>query len=429
MSERYHHSEEMLARALKTIPLGTQTFSKSKTQYPHGVSPFYLQKALGSKVWDVDGNEYVDFINSLCAVTLGYNDPDVTDRVRDQLAEGTIFSLPHPVEVTVAEQIAAMVPCAEMVRYGKNGSDATSGAVRLARAYTGRDHVAACGYHGWQDWYIGATARNRGVPKAVRDLTHLFAYNDLDSLAKLFAAWPDQIACVILEPMNVTEPQEGFLQGIKDLCRRHGALLVFDETITGFRYGNGGAQEYFGVVPDLATFGKGLANGYPVSAVAGRAEIMRLMEEIFFSFTFGGETLSLAAAQATLEKLCRQPVTATIAAQGSKVIAGIRGLIASHGLGEVLSVAGHPSWSFLIIKDTARYSQWQLKTLFLQEMFARGILTLGTHNISYAHSDDDIATLLAAYGEVLPLIKDAVENGTLGKQLRCKPLEPLFKLR
>jgi glutamate-1-semialdehyde 2,1-aminomutase len=209
-----------------------------------------------------------------------------------------IFSLPHPIEAEVAELICEMVPCAEMVRFGKNGSDATSGAIRLARAFTGRDRVAVCGYHGWQDWYIGSTARHRGVPKATRDLTHTFAYNDLTSLDALLDAHAGEFAAVILEPMNVTDPAPGFLEGVKQRAHRHGAVLVFDETITGFRYANGGAQQLFGVTPDLATFGKGLANGYPVSAVAGRREIMKLMEEIFFSFTFGGEALSLAAARA-----------------------------------------------------------------------------------------------------------------------------------
>src|SRR3990172_8231966 len=324
MSERYQQSEKLLERALKTIPLGAQTFSKSKTQYPYGVYPYFIVKGQGSHVWDVDGNEYIDFINSLAAVTLGYNDPDVTATVRAQLEDGIIFSLPHPIEMQVAEKIVEMVPCAEMVRFGKNGSDATSGAIRLSRAYTDRDHVAVCGYHGWQDWYIGSTTRNRGVPEATRALTHTFTYNDIESLNKIFNEFPGQVAAVILEPMNTTEPKDGFLEKVKELTHQKGAVLVFDETITGFRYSNGGAQEYFGVIPDLATFGKGLANGYPLSVVAGKAEIMRLMEEVFFSFTFGGETLSLAAAQATLHKLQTQPVVERLYSQGKKVLDGLQ---------------------------------------------------------------------------------------------------------
>lgn len=429
MSERYHHSEEMLARALKTIPLGTQTFSKSKTQYPYGASPYYVTKGKGSRVWDIDGNEYIDFINSLAAVTLGYNDADVTMAVQRQLEQGTIFSLPHPIEVEVSEKIAEIIPCAEMVRYGKNGSDATTGAIRLARAYTGRDHVAVCGYHGWQDWYIGSTLRNKGVPQATAKLTHTFMYNDIGSLQALFKQYPNQIAAVILEPMNVTQPEQGFLGELREVTHANGAILVFDEMVTGFRYANGGAQEYFGVKPDLACFGKGIANGYPISVVAGKAEIMYLMEEIFFSFTFGGETLSLAAALTTMNKYQREPVIKTMEKQGEKIIKGVRLLIKQHGVERFLSIAGHPCWSFLLIKDTEHYTMWQIKTLFLQEMYARGILTLGTHNMSYSHTDEDIQTLLKAYDEILPLIRDAVENQCLDAYLKCNTLEPLFRIR
>lgn len=429
MSDRYQKSETLLERALKVIPLGSQTFSKSLTQYPYGVSPYFIVRGEGSRVWDVDGNEYIDFINSLASVTLGYNDTDVTDAVRAQLEDGVIFSLPHPLEMEVAERIVEMVPCAEMVRFGKNGSDATSGAIRIARAHTGRERVAVCGYHGWQDWYIGSTARHRGVPQSTRDLTHPFAYNDAASLEKLLLEYPREFAAVILEPMNVAEPQHDFLDNVARLTRQHGALLVFDETITGFRYANGGAQEYFGITPDLATFGKGLANGYPVSAVAGRREFMRHMEEIFFSFTFGGEALSLAASAATLDKLRREKVCAQLATQGAKLLDGLNQRIETHGVGDFISTAGHPAWSFLNLKDMPQASQWELKTLLLQEFFARGILSFGTHNLSYAHSDEDIARLLAVYDEVLPLLGAAAHEGRIGELLRCKSLEPLFKVR
>ena len=206
MTARYTCSEALLERALATIPLGSQTFSKSRTQYPFGVSPYFITHGRGSRVWDADGNEYIDFINGLAAITLGYNDPDVNAAVAAQLNKGVIFSLPHPIEMEVAERIVGLVPCADMVRFGKNGSDATSGAIRLARAHTGRDRVAVCGYHGWQDWYIGSTARHRGVPLAVRELTHTFPYNDPEALDKLLAEHPGEFAAVILEPMNVAEP-------------------------------------------------------------------------------------------------------------------------------------------------------------------------------------------------------------------------------
>src|SRR5207302_3507040 len=269
MSDRYQKSDALLKRALGIIPLGTQTFSKSKTQYALYVYPFVIAEAEGSHVWDVDGHQYIDFVNGLGAVTLGYNDPDVNRALQKQLEQGVIFSLPHPIEIEAAEEITKMIPCAEMVRFGKNGSDATAGAVRLARAYAKRDHIAVCGYHGWQDWYIGTTSRSLGVPEATRKLTHKFTFNDLDSLRAIFKEWPGQVAAVMMEPMNMTEPKTGFLESVKELAHEQGSLLIFDETITGFRFSNGGAQDYFHVTADLATFGKGIANGYPLSAVTG----------------------------------------------------------------------------------------------------------------------------------------------------------------
>ncbi len=425
----FARSEELLERALEHIPLGTQTFSKSRTQYPHGVSPYYAARAEGSHIWDVDENEYIDFVNALAAVTLGYKDPDVDAAVRAQMEDGVLFTLPHPVEIEVSEKICEMIPCAEMVRFGKNGSDATSGAVRLARAFTGRDHVVACGYHGWQDWFIGTTARSLGVPQAVRDLTHTFTYNDLQSLADLFAKWPGEIACVIMEPMNVAYPEPGFLEGVQELCRKQGAVFIFDEMITGFRYAKGGAQEMFGITPDLATFGKGLANGYPLSAIVGRTDIMAMMEDVFFSFTMGCEALSLAAAGAALDKINREPVIEKTHALGKLIFDGLEQRINACGVEEIFSITGHPSWSILNIADCGPYSGWDIRTLFLQEMMSRKILTLATHNMSYAHSQEDIDRLLAVYDDVLPLIGKSVANQTVLDDLRCEPLVPLFKVR
>ncbi len=429
MTARYARSEALLDRARRTIPLGAQTFSKSITQFPLGVSPYFAERAQAGHVWDADGNRYIDMVNALAAVTLGHCDPDVTAAVTEQLGRGVIFSLSSALEADVAEAICEMVPCAEAVRFGKNGSDATAGAVRIARAFTGRDRVAVCGYHGWQDWYIGATARNKGVPAATRALTHTFAYNDLTSLDAVFAAHPGEVAAVMLEPMNIADPAPGFLEGVAERARAAGAVLIFDETITGFRFAAGGAQARFGVTPDIATFGKGLANGYPLSAVAGRADVMAEMEEVFFSFTMGGECLSLAAAKAVLDKLRREPVLETIAGRGARLKAGLADLIATHGCGAFAGVAGDPSWSFFTLADAPTASAFELKTLFLQEVFARGLLTLGTHNLSYAHSDADIADTLAVYDAVLPALKAAAEDGALRQLLRCEPLEPLFKVR
>lgn len=428
MSSRYTKSEALLARAEQVIPLGAQTFSKSRTQFPHGISPYFAERAKGSRVWDADGNEYLDLINALCSVTLGHCDDDVSAAVAKQLERGTIFSLSSELEIEVAEKIVELVPCAEKVRFGKNGSDATSGAIRIARAFTGRERVAVCGYHGWQDWYIGSTARHLGVPKAVRELTHTWTYNDAGSLEKLLKGHPGEFAAVIMEPMNVAFPKPGFLEEVQALCRRHGALLVFDETITGFRYAIGGAQQLFGITPDLATFGKGLANGYPVSAVAGRADVMKLMEEVFFSFTFGGETLSLAAALATMKKLQREPVIDTMKATGERLLRDTQGAIDRHGLGDVFALSGHPTWSFLQFKDARGATMWEIKTLFMQEMLKRGVLTYGTHNISYAHTAADLDKLAGAYDGTFAVLARGLASG-VRSLLECEVLEPLFRVR
>ncbi len=429
MSKRYKKSEELLSRALRVIPLGSQTFSKSKTSLPYGVSPYFVDHAKGSLLWDIDGNEYVDFVNALACVTLGYCDRDVDAAVKKQMEKGVTFSLSHPLEIEVAELIIDLVPCAEKVRFAKNGTDATSGAVRVARACTGKKRVAVCGYHGWQDWYIGSTLRDLGVPAEVKSLTHTFKYNDIESLQSLFDKYPGEFAAVILEPMNSTFPRDDFLNRVKALTHQNKALLIFDETITGFRYNTGGAQKEFNIMPDLATFGKGLANGYPLSALVGRSEYMDIVDKIFFSGTFGGETLSLAAAKAVLTKLQEEPVIETLKERGQKIINGVEKMLTVKGLLAFISISGHPTWSFLQFKDFAGFTSWEIKTFFIQEVFKRGIYTLGTHNLSYAHSPEDIDRLLACYEDVFDLIHHAVKTGSLKEKLECDPLVPLFQLR
>ena len=429
MSQRYAESEKHLERALKSIPLGSQTFSKSITQYPLGVSPLYIEKGVGSKVTDVDGNKYIDFVNGLASVTLGYCDKDIDQAVIEQLKNGVTFSLPHKLEVIVAEKIINLVPSAEKIRFGKNGSDATSGAIRIARAFTEREHIAVCGYHGWQDWYIGSTTRNLGVPYSTQQLTHKFQYNDLKSLKTLFHDNKSKIAAVIMEPMNVEFPKDNFLENVKKLAHENGAVLIFDETITGFRFAKGGAQEYFNVIPDISTFGKGLANGYALSAIAGRNDIMKKMEDVFFSGTFGGETLSLAAANAVLDKITSQDILAEIAEKGLWLLNRLNKLITNNGFEQYYTTAGHPSWSFLLISKGINTSDYEMKTLFLQEMFKRGILTLGSHNLSSAHDYDDLEKLMTIYEVVLPLLVNADKKNLVKELLYCSPLAPLFKVR
>ncbi len=423
----YKKSEQLLNRALESIPLASQTFSKSLTQYPRGVSPFFIERGKGSKVWDVDGNEYVDFVNSLAAVTLGYCDEDVDKAVQAQMKRGVTFSLPHILEMEVAEKLIGIIPCAEKVRFAKNGTDATSASIRIARAYTGKEHIAVCGYHGWQDWYIGSTTRDLGVPKAVKELIHKFEYNNFESLEKIFQE--QELACVIMEPMNIEYPQDNFLKKVKELVHKNNALLIFDETVTGFRYSLGGAQELFNVIPDLATFGKGMANGYPLSAVVGSNKVMQKVEDIFFSGTFGGETLSLAATSKIIDKYEKEGVAKCIAEVGVYLLEQLNQLIDDKNLSGIFWTSGHPSWSFLHIKEQEGYGAFEIKTFFLQEMFKRGILTLGSHNISYSHTKKVVDQLLEAYTEVLPMIEKNIKNQTLLENIQGDILQPLFKVR
>ena len=426
---RYDKSLEWLKLAENRIPLGSQTFSKSYTQYPIGVSPHFAERAKGSHIWDIDGNKYIDLVNSLAAITLGYCDKGVNKAVKKQLKKGVIFSLPGRLEFEVAEKIAHLVPSAEMVRFAKNGTDATSGAIRLARAYTGRDHVALCGYHGWQDWSISTTSRNKGIPRQTSDYSHSFTYNNFASLEKLFDEFPGQIAAVIMEPMNVEFPENKFLEKVREITERNGTVLIFDETITGFRFSEGGAQEEFNVIPDLTTLGKGIANGFPISAVTGRREIMKEMSEIFFSGTFGGELLSLAAANHVLEGHIERKIVTKLKATGTSLTNLVENHVKVNSLQNVLKLSGHPTWKILQWSDSSGFKANEIKTFFLQEMFTEGVLIIGSHNISTSHDHTDLRLIGKAYEGTLKKISDGLHSGNLNQLLKGKPLEPLFTIR
>jgi glutamate-1-semialdehyde 2,1-aminomutase len=342
---------------------------------------------------------------------------------------GNGFSLPGTLETVVAEKIASLVPSAEMVRFGKNGTDATSAAVRLARAYTGRDYVAVCGYHGWQDWFIGSTSRNKGVPKRTTSLTLTFRYNDIESLQKLFSKFPRKIAAVILEPMTSEFPINNFLGDIKRLCEKNGTVLIFDETITGFRFTKGGAQELFQISPHLSTFGKGIANGYPLSVVCGSREIMKEMESIFFSGTFGGELLSLAAANVVLSMHQKDEISPKLNEYGDEISSKLEELIRHLDMVDLVQSKGHPTWKFIEWKEGRGFSTPELKTFFMQEMFRRGLLVIGTHNVTLAHSRKVRSAILKRYESVLQLMRSEISAGSLRRNLETQPLKPLFKIR
>ena len=422
-------SRAWLDRAKKIIPGAAQTFSKGHTQYVQGVAPVFLERGKGCRVWDVDGNEYIDYVQGLLPNILGYANEEVNAAVTAQLSEGHSFSLPHPLEVKLAERLTQMIPCAEMVRFGKNGSDATSGAVRAARAFTKRDRIACCGYHGWQDWYIGSTTRNAGVPQAVRDLTHPFVYNDLASLEKLFAEHPGEFAAVIMEPFNFADPAPGFLDGVKALAHEQGAQLIFDEICVGFHFGLGGAQELFGVTPDLACFGKAMGNGFPISCVVGRADVMHVFEEIFYSFTFAGEVGSMAAAMKVLDILEQTNALAEIESNGRTLQDGVNAMAKEAGLAKRVRAIGRPQWSLLKFTEANGADSPLLKNLFQQEAVKRGVLLLATHNMTAAHNGPAIHQTLEIYAEVFKTLASWTEDSNPVRFLEGPMSQPVFKVR
>ncbi len=420
-------SYELKAQAQRLIPSCTQTFSKGPSQFVQGVAPVFLERASGSHVWDVDGNEYVDYPMALGPVILGHDYPAVSDALLRQLNDGISFSLPHRLEMEVAQLLTEIIPCAEMVRFGKNGSDVTSAAVRVARAYTGREIIACCGYHGWQDWYIGTTTRRQGVPRAVQALTRTFDYNDIDSLKRIFAEHAGQVAAVIMEPVGIELPRDGFLSAVQELTGRAGALLVFDEVVTGFRLALGGAQQYFGVTPDLGCFGKAMGNGLPISAIVGRRDIMKLFDEVFFSFTFGGETLSLAAARATIETMRREPVIAHLWEQGRQLKDGFNVLARLYGIERNAECVGLPPHTVTVFRSDDGQESLLLKSLFAQECLKRSVLFSGVQNICFSHSAGDIDTTLRVFRTAMEILAQAIKFNNARERLEGDPVEPVFR--
>lgn len=422
-------SQAWLDRARKVIPGSSQTFSKGANQHVLGVAPVFLYKGKGCRVWDADGNEYIDYIQGLLPNILGYANDEVNAAVAAQLDWGHSFSLPHPLEVELAERLTTLIPCAEMVRFGKNGSDATSGAVRAARAFTNREHIACCGYHGWQDWYIGSTTRNAGVPGAVRALTHPFTYNDLPSLERILLEHRGEVAAVIMEPVNFWPPQAGFLEGVKKLAHEHGAVLIFDEICSGFHFGLGGAQKRFGVTPDLACFGKAMGNGFPISCVVGRTDVMKVFEEIFFSFTFAGEVASMAAAMKVLDVLETTDTLAQMNANGRVLQEGLNMLSAAAGLQDRIKCIGYHFWSLVKFLDADGKDSLLVRSLFTQECVKRGVLLLATHNMTGAHDPLAIEETLRVYAEVCKVVAKWLSEPSPEKYLEGEMIQPVFKVR
>ncbi|HTV40858.1 MAG TPA: glutamate-1-semialdehyde 2,1-aminomutase [Candidatus Sulfotelmatobacter sp.] len=427
-------SKALQKRFHSTIPGGAHTYAKGDDQYPEQM-PVYIVRGKGSHVWDMDGNEFIEYGMGLRSVTLGHAYDSVVQAACRQIQSGNNFVRPCPIELECAEAFQGFIGAAEMVKFGKHGSDATSAAVKLARAFTGRDLIAICREHPFfsvDDWFIGSTPMNAGIPEVIRKLTLKFRYNDLNSVRELFAAHSSRIAAVILEAEREQEPAPGFLQGLKELCAKEGAVLVFDESITGFRWANGGAQQFHKVTPDLSTFGKGLANGFSVSALAGRRGIMRLggldhdRERVFLlSTTHGAEHHALAAAIETMRIYRDEPVVDTLWRQGGLLRDGIHQVVNELKLQNHFLLNGRPCCLMYATLDQKREPSQAFRTLFLQETMRRGLL-MPSLVISYSHSDQDIQRTIDGIAGALGVYRRAIDEG-IDRYLEGRPVKPVFR--
>lgn len=419
------NSNALFERALKVQKPVTQTLAKGPGQFSNGVAPKYLQRGKGARVWDIDGNEYLDYNSAIGPISLGYAYPAVDEAIKAQLEDGITFSLMHPLEVTLSELITEVIPNAEAVKIAKTGADVCSAAIRVARAFTGRNKIFCCGYHGWHDWYIGITSRNAGIPEAIQDLTYTFEYNDIHSIKEALDA---DVAAVILEPFIFEKPLEGYLQALAAACKENGTLLIFDEMWTGFRIAVGGAQEYFNVKADLAVFSKACANGMPIALLTGRSDVMELFNKEVFSYTtFGGEALSMAACIATIRELKEKNVPQYLDEQGALLKDGFNALAKAHGLDEYVNCIGYNCRSMVTFSPNAG-NTLELKTWMQQEMIKRGILWAGFHNMCYSHTTEDIQYTLDAYDDIMPLLKEMIESDEeITSHLKGEVLEAVFR--
>lgn len=414
----------LLERARRYMTPVSQTLAKGPGQYSEGACPVYLERGDGCRVWDVDGNEYIDLNAAIGPLSIGYNTPEINEAIIQQLKKGITFSLPHRLEAEVAESLHQIIPNAEAVRISKSGADVCSAAIRIARAFTGRKKVLCCGYHGWHDWYISVTDRSAGIPEEVRGLTFTFDYNNLNSLEK---SLDEEVACVIMEPFVFDPPSEGYLHAVQDLCRRNGSLFILDEMWSGFRIALGGAQEYFGIRPDLATYSKAVANGMPIAFLTGRYEILKRFEhDVFFFTTFGGEALSLAATKATLHFLKEHNVPQALSEKGRYLQENLNALIKELGAEKYFVCKGYPCrTTFHIYPEVGQ--PLLVKTFIQQEMIRMGVLWQGNHNMMYSHSKEDLDYVLRAYRKALESTLKHLAEGSLQQALRGKPLEPVFR--
>jgi len=424
----FEKSFSLLDKARKLIPSITQTFSKGPYTFVEGQFPVYIEKAKGSHIFDVDGNEFIDYLCGLGPVVLGYKYDSVDTAIKEQLENGITFSLPHILEIETSELLCKIIPSAEMVKFSKTGSGAATGAVRAARAITKKNKIAYCGTGGvWHDWYASIISKNQGVPSFNKDLIIPFDYNDIDGLKTIFENNQDEIACVFMEPTLYEQPINSFLQQVRKIANENNSVLIFDEIVTAFRFSNGGAQDYFGVKPDLTVLGKGMANGMPLSAVVGKTEFMKIFDDIFFSTTYAGETLSLAASKATINEFIDKPVVSKMWDNGKKLSVGFNKIAKENSID--LELSGYHVRMKLTSKEMNESTSLLVRSLFVQEMVKNGIFmhpTIGFTNFS--HENEDIDKTIQCFVSSLDIVKKALTENKLNSYLKGKPAKIVYKI-
>ncbi len=430
----FTRSRALQTRSHALIPGGAHTYAKGDDQYPE-LSPGFIARGRGCHVWDVDGNEFVEYGMGLRSVGLGHAHPKVVEAACAAMREGTNFTRPAPIEVECAEELLGLIPGAEMVKFTKDGSTANTAAVTLARACTGRDRIAYCADHpffSYNGWFMGNTPIGAGVPSAESELAVAFRYNDLASVQHVFEKHPGEIAALIMEPAKLDEPADGFFDELRRLCHSNGALFILDEMITGFRWHLRGAQTLYGVDPDLSTFGKAIANGFAVSALVGKREFIRRgglehdQERVFqLSTTHGAETHGLAAARETMRIYQREPVIDTLYRQGERLRRDLESVIRQQGLEKHIEILGRPCSLLWAARDAKGEPSQALRTLLLQETIRRGVL-MPSLILSYAHSGADLDRTVEAVAESLPVYARALEEG-VEKLLVGRPSKTVYR--
>lgn len=430
----FKKSQELRLLSHQLIPGGAHTYAKGDDQYPE-LAPGFIVRGKGCHIWDVDDNQYIEYGMGLRSVTLGHGYEPVVEAAYKQMQQGLNFNRPAPIEIEYAEMFLDLIEGGEMVKFAKNGSDTTTAAIKLARAYTGKDMVARCANHPFfstDDWFIGSSPMNSGIPQAIQDLSLKFNYNDLESVKELFDRHPNRIACLIMEAERMELPKDNFLHEVKRICHENGALFILDEIITGFRWHLNGAQKLHNIVPDLSTFGKAMGNGFSIAALTGKKEIMELgglnhdRERVFLlSTTYGAETSSLAAAIEVINVYQTQNVVEHLYRMGGKLIEGINQAVTTHNLEGYFGVAGKACNLIYFTRDENRQPSQPFRTLFLQEIIKRGIIAPSLV-VSYSHQDRDIEYTINAIGEALGVYRRALDEG-VEKYLVGRAVQPVFR--